>query len=55
MTDLSMPATTGTTSTSRVAELHRLCNQDYASNAARRAQDRRNDAHLIASEAVAGR
>jgi hypothetical protein len=59
MTDLSMPATTGTTSTSRVAELHRLCDRDYASNAARRAQDRRDDAHLIASasasEAVAGR
>jgi hypothetical protein len=57
MTDLSMPVTTGTTSASRVAELHRLCDQDYASNAARRAQDRRDDAHLIASasEAVAGR
>jgi hypothetical protein len=40
-----------------VAELHRLCREDYASNAARRAQDHRDDAHLIAAanEAVAAR
>lgn len=38
-----------------VAELHRLCRDDYASNAARRTQDHRDDAHLIedATEAVA--
>lgn len=32
----------------RVAELHRLCAEDYASNATRRAQTHRDDAHLIA-------
>lgn len=41
----------------RVAELHRLCNEDYASNAARREQDHRDDAFLTigAAEAVACR
>jgi hypothetical protein len=37
----------------RVAELHRLCDEDYASSAARRAQNHRDDAHLIASPAAA--
>lgn len=37
----------------RLAELHRLCREDYASNAARRAQDHRDDAHLIAAAAEA--
>lgn len=38
-----------------VAELHRLCRDDYASSVDRRAQDTRDDAHLIedAAEAVA--
>jgi len=38
-----------------VTELHRLCRDDYASSADRRAQDHRDDAHLIedATEAVA--
>ncbi|MFE4697261.1 hypothetical protein ACFRIC_09225 [Streptomyces sp. NPDC056738] len=48
MTDLSMPATMGTTSASRplaganipksarLAELHRLCDEDYSRNAHRR-------------------
>lgn len=38
-----------------VAELHRLCREDYASSADRRTQDHRDDAHLIetASEATA--
>lgn len=41
----------------RVAELHRLCAEDYASNAARRSQTHRDDAFIIAaaSEAVAAR
>lgn len=41
----------------RVAELHRLCNQDYASNAARRDQHHRDDAFLTigAAEAVTAR
>lgn len=41
----------------RVAELHRLAREDYASSADRRAQNHRDDAHLIASasEAVAAR
>jgi hypothetical protein len=92
VTDLSMPATTGTTSATRrliaagfirrlpgrtltvratlagvtgssirtadrVAELHRLCDDNYASSAARRAQNHRDDAHLLASasDAVATR
>jgi hypothetical protein len=43
--------------TARVAQLHRLCRDDYDSNAARRAQDHRDDAFLISSaaEAVAAR
>jgi hypothetical protein len=43
--------------TARVAQLHRLCRADYDSNAARRAQDHRDDAFLISSaaEAVAAR
>ncbi|KND40074.1 hypothetical protein [Streptomyces stelliscabiei] len=38
-----------------VADLHRLCRDDYTSNADRRAQHHRDDAHLIedATEAVA--
>ncbi|MFE6482416.1 hypothetical protein ACFVGN_05675 [Streptomyces sp. NPDC057757] len=63
MADLSMPATAGTTSATRrpvaasLAELHQLCAEDYTSNAARRTQNHRDDAHLIAlaSEAVAAR
>lgn len=41
----------------RVAELHKLCRADYASNAARRAQDHRDDAFLTigAAEAVTAR
>lgn len=41
----------------RVAELHRLARQDYASSTDRRIQDRRDDVHLIAtaSDAVAAR
>ena len=41
----------------RVAELHRLCNEDYANNAARRVQDHRDDAFLTigAAEAVNAR
>jgi hypothetical protein len=56
MTDLSMPAPQRGTTPS-IAELHRLCDEDYASSAARRAQNHRDDAHLIASaaEAVAAR
>ena len=40
---------------SAVAELHRLCREDYASNADRRAQGHRDDAHLTenAAEAIA--
>ena len=37
----------------RLAVLHRQCDQDYASSAARRAQDHRDDAHLIAFGAPA--
>lgn len=37
----------------RVAELHRLCDEDYASNAVRRTQDHRDDAFLIAAVAEA--
>lgn len=36
----------------RIAELHRLCDEDYASNAARREQNHRDDAHLIDTPAV---
>lgn len=38
-----------------VAELHRLCRNDYASSVDRRVQDHRDDAHLIenATEAAA--
>ncbi|MEU0041040.1 hypothetical protein [Streptomyces sp. NPDC006333] len=45
------------TKAARVAELHRQAREDYASSADRRVQDRRDDAHLLASasEAVAGR
>ncbi|MEU5442748.1 MULTISPECIES: hypothetical protein [Streptomyces] len=39
----------------RLAELHRLCREDYNSSAPRRAQNHRDDTYLIASvsEAVA--
>ncbi|REE62152.1 hypothetical protein BX257_4765 [Streptomyces sp. 3212.3] len=43
-----------TASTERLAELHRLCDEDYASNAARRAQNHRDDAFLIAPAAEGG-
>ncbi|MGJ5898573.1 hypothetical protein ACSCBZ_42545 [Streptomyces niveiscabiei] len=33
----------------RIAELHRLCREDYESNASRRIQGRRDDANLIAN------
>jgi hypothetical protein len=48
---------TGTVKAARVAELHRLCDEDYNSSADRRTQDHRDDAFLIAraSEAVTGR
>ncbi|NEA61339.1 hypothetical protein [Streptomyces sp. SID12488] len=48
---------TGTITTARVAELHRLCREDYTSSADRRTQDHRDDAFLLAraSEAVAAR
>jgi hypothetical protein len=41
----------------RLAELHRLCREDYQSNADRHAQDHRDDAFLIGrtAEAVAAR
>jgi hypothetical protein len=57
MTDLSMPAPKRGTTPPHLAELHRLCRKDYASSADRRAQDHRDDAHLLASasEAVAAR
>jgi hypothetical protein len=58
MADLSTSAPKrGTTPTKQLAELHRLCREDYASSADRRVQDHRDDAHLIASasEAVAAR
>lgn len=35
--------------TARIAELHRLCHEDYTSSADRRVQDHRDDAHLIAA------
>lgn len=38
---------------SRLAALHRKCREDYASSAARRAQNHRDDAHLIAAAAEA--
>ncbi|MFJ2259498.1 hypothetical protein ACIOKD_14350 [Streptomyces sp. NPDC087844] len=43
--------------TVRVAELHRLAREDYASSVDHRIQTQRDDAHLIASasEAVAAR
>ncbi|MFJ5915014.1 hypothetical protein ACIQFW_04345 [Streptomyces ardesiacus] len=37
----------------RVAALHRLCNEDYASSADRRAQDHRDDAFLTTGLAEA--
>ncbi|MFM9604271.1 hypothetical protein [Streptomyces turgidiscabies] len=48
---------TGTIKNARVAELHRLCREDYTSSVDRRTQDRRDDAFLLAraSEAVAAR
>ncbi|MFM9643583.1 hypothetical protein [Streptomyces turgidiscabies] len=48
---------TGTITAARVAELHRLCREDYTSSADRRTQDHRDDAFLLAraSEAVAAR
>ena len=51
----SAPASSPTAA--RVAELHRLCRADYASNAARREQDHRDDAFLTigAAEAVTAR
>lgn len=44
-------AASSPTPSARLAELHRLCREDYASNAARRDQDHRQDAFLIASAA----
>lgn len=53
MADLSVrpnaPATT------RLAELHRQCREDYQSSAARRAQNHRDDAHLIAAASTAAK
>ncbi|MFB6710150.1 hypothetical protein ACFC5H_09160 [Streptomyces rochei] len=37
-----------TAANARLAELHRLCRADYESNAARRVQNHRDDAFLIA-------
>ncbi|MFD0437032.1 hypothetical protein [Streptomyces chartreusis] len=37
-----------TASSTSLAELHQLCANDYTSAASRRAQDHRDDAHLIA-------
>ncbi|MFE7232539.1 hypothetical protein ACFVAF_18135 [Streptomyces sp. NPDC057596] len=37
-----------TPANARLAELHRLCREDYDSNAARRAQNHRDDTFLIA-------
>ncbi|MFF8910191.1 hypothetical protein [Streptomyces olivaceoviridis] len=53
MTDLSPRPSARATSKARVAELHRLCREDYKNNADRRTQDHRDDAHLIASIAEA--
>jgi len=39
----------GTAKADRLAELHRLCDEDFASSADRRVQDHRDDAHLIAA------
>ena len=59
MTDHFLRASTPASSPgeARVAELHRLCRADYASNAARREQDHRDDAFLTigAAEAVTAR
>lgn len=48
---------TGTIKVARLAELHRLCREDYTSSADRRAQNHRDDASLLAraSQAVAAR
>jgi hypothetical protein len=55
MADLRPRAGTPASSSTqaRVAELHRLCRADYASNAARREQDHRDDAFLTAGAAEA--
>jgi hypothetical protein len=58
MTDhVAGPDAPASSPSASLAELHRLCREDYDSNAARRAQDHRGDAHLVASasEAVAAR
>jgi hypothetical protein len=59
MADLSAgPDASASSETSpSLAELHALCREDYESNAARRAQDHRDDAHLMAaaSEAAGAR
>ncbi|MFJ8023345.1 hypothetical protein [Streptomyces sp. NPDC096311] len=47
-------APASSTEAERVAELHKLCREDYESAAPRRGQDHRDNAHLIApaTEAV---
>lgn len=39
--------------TSRVAELHRLCDEDYKTAAARRAQNHRDDVLLVSYASIA--
>ncbi|MER7738870.1 hypothetical protein ABTX34_11185 [Streptomyces sp. NPDC096538] len=58
MTDhVARPEGPASSPSESLAELHRQCAEDYASNAARRAQDHRDDAFLTgaAAEAVYGR
>lgn len=51
MADLvARPDRAASSATARtLTELHHLCSEDYTSNAARRAQNHRDDAHLIAA------
>uniref|UniRef100_A0AAU2A1I0 Uncharacterized protein n=1 Tax=Streptomyces sp. NBC_00093 TaxID=2975649 RepID=A0AAU2A1I0_9ACTN len=57
VTEAGVTGTIKTDRATRVAELHRLCREDYTGSADRRTQDHRDDAFLIAraSEAVAAR
>ncbi|MET8982114.1 hypothetical protein ABZX85_41680 [Streptomyces sp. NPDC004539] len=47
-TQVGVTGTITPTRADRVAELHRLCREDYASSADRRVQDHRDDVNLIA-------
>lgn len=57
VTQAGVTGTVTPTRADRVAELHRLAREDYASAADRRAQDHRDDVNLIANaiEAVSYR